>query len=102
MIDQNTVVHIGFGSQQTIILGTLALFEYTASIDNGQIKLSFVRRGSEFDKEEIGKLVSQTKKEIAITLITDKSEHSYKANLAEVNLISNEFLETLILKALVV
>ncbi|MEI9871212.1 hypothetical protein V5028_23355 [Enterobacter hormaechei] len=102
MIDKNTVVHVGNGKQQSINLGRVALFEFVAEIGNGEIKLVFTRKESEFDREEVSRLISLSKEELKFTLISNKSEHSYDATLQEVSLKSNEFFESLTLKALVV
>lgn len=44
MIDQNTVVHVGNGKQQSINLGRVSLFEYVSEIGNGEIKLVFTAK----------------------------------------------------------
>ena len=102
MIDQNTVVHVGNGKQQSINLERLSLFEYVAEVGNGQIKLVFTRKEAEFDREQISRLISLSKEKLKFTLISNKSEHSYDATLQEVTLNSNEFFKSLTLKALVV
>ena len=101
MIDQNTVVHIGNGKQQSINLGRLSFFEYVAEIGSGEIKLVFTRKEAEFDREEVSRLISLSKEELKFTLISNNSEHSYDATLQEVTLKSTEFFESITLKALV-
>jgi len=102
MIDQNTVVHVSNGKQQSINLGKVSLFEYVAEIGNGVIELVFTRKGSDFDRDEVSHLISLSKEELKFTLISNESEYSYDATLQEVTLKSNEFFESLTLKALVV
>jgi len=102
MIDQNTVVHISNGKQQSINLGRLSLFKYVSEIGNGEIELVLTRKGAEFDREEVSLLISQSKEELKFTLISNKSDYSYDATLQEVTLNSNEFFESLTLKALLV
>ncbi|EJL9712741.1 MULTISPECIES: hypothetical protein [Enterobacteriaceae] len=99
MIDQNTVVHVGNGKQQSINLGKISLFEYVAEVGNGEIKLAFTRKGAAFDREEVSRLISMSKEELKFTLISNNSERSYDAKLDEVTLKSSEYFDTLILKA---
>ena len=99
MIDQNTVVHVGNGKQQSINLGKISLFEYVAEVGNGEIKLAFTRKGAAFDREEVRRLISMSKEELKFTLISNNSERSYDAKLDEVTLKSSEYFDTLILKA---
>lgn len=99
MIDQNTVVHVNLGTQQSVNLGKIAIFEYSAPQSNGRLKLTFSRDTVPFNKNDISEIMKRATSTIEIALISDDKEHMYTVILEEVKLQTGEGWEMLELTA---
>lgn len=95
MIDQDTVVHITFGNQESVNLGSLAVFEYTQPGSNGRIKLTLSKHKGAFDKERLGELVKRVSSVIEITLVSGEETTSYTTILEEIRIKSSDDWELL-------
>jgi hypothetical protein len=99
MIDQNTVVHVNVGLQQSVNLGKISIFEYTAPQSKGRIKLTFSRDSAPFDKNDVSEIMKRARSTVEIAIISDEKEHSYTVILEEVKLQTGEGWELLELTA---
>ena len=99
MIDQNTVVRVGYAQQQEITLGKLAVFVYEATGSNGGINIVFTKEGGEFDRNDVAELMKRTQKVVELILVSDTKEHTYTVTLDEVTLKTGNGWEELQLKA---
>ncbi|MGN7913152.1 hypothetical protein [Enterobacter sp. 22466] len=95
MIDQNTVVHVTYGQQQTIILGKISIFEYIAPQSAGRMNLTISKENDHFDRDEMSELIKRMNAMVEISLISDSSTSTYKVILEALSLESQGGYETL-------
>lgn len=99
MIDQETVVHVTFGKQQSVNLGKIAIFEYTVPGSNGRMKLTFSHHENPFNKNDIAEIMKRATQIVEISVISDTKQHTYTVTLEEVKLKTGEGWELLELTA---
>lgn len=95
MIDQNTVVHVTYGQQQTIILGKISIFQYIAPQSAGRMNLTISKEDAHFDRNEMSELIKRMNLTVEISLISDSSTSTYKVILEALSLESQGGYETL-------
>ncbi|MFB5947474.1 hypothetical protein [Klebsiella pasteurii] len=95
MIEQNTVVHVTYGQQKTIILGEIAIFEYIAPQSAGRINLTITKEDVQFDRDEMSELIKRMNATVEISLISGSSTSTYQVILEALSLESQGGFETL-------
>lgn len=95
MIDQETVVHVIFGGQESVNLGKIAIFEYTVPGSNGRMKLTFSQHENPFDKNDIAEIMKRATKIVELSIISATKNHTYTVILEEVNLKTADSWEVL-------